>query len=212
MPRRRGPSAKANEGCAASGTESRRKGSFSAAGPGKNAFHRRRPMRWRGRRQTGVKRKRRCRPSRRATARHATPISGPHAHGRAFAALPAGCARIADLLGMTEPKIWSLFSRVIPRKSPYPERPFTEGRIHHLDDCFSDRRSVGVGRHNGTECFQYLLAKALIGARFVFGDACFIRGPARAGMPWWSARETRPRRPRHPAAPVRRDTATGGRE
>src|SRR5258705_8109417 len=29
---------------------------------------------------------------------HATPISGPHAHGRAFAALPAGCARIADLL------------------------------------------------------------------------------------------------------------------
>jgi hypothetical protein len=26
------------------------------------------------------------------------------AHGRAFAARPAGCARIADLLGMTEPK------------------------------------------------------------------------------------------------------------
>jgi hypothetical protein len=64
MPRRRGPSATAIERCAASGTESRRKGSFSAAGPGKNAFHRRWPMRWRGRRQTGVKRKRRCRPSR----------------------------------------------------------------------------------------------------------------------------------------------------
>jgi hypothetical protein len=62
-----------------------------------------------------------------------------------------------------------------------PERPFAEGRIHHLDDCFSDRRSVGIGRHDGTECFQYLLAKALIGARFVFGDACFIRGPARMG-------------------------------
>src|SRR5438128_11904960 len=33
-----------------------------------------------------------------------------------------------------------------------------------------------------------------------------------ASLPWWSARGTRPRRPRHPAAPVRRDTATGGRE
>ena len=33
-------------------------------------------MTWRGRRQTGVKRKRRCRPSRRATARHASTISG----------------------------------------------------------------------------------------------------------------------------------------
>jgi hypothetical protein len=62
-----------------------------------------------------------------------------------------------------------------------PEWPFAEGRIHHLDDCFRDRRSVGIGRHNGTECFQYLLAKALIGARFVFGDAGFICGPARMG-------------------------------
>ena len=61
------------------------------------------------------------------------------------------------------------------------ERPFAEGRIDHVDDRFSDRRSVGVGRHYGTECFQYLLAKTLIGARFVFGDACFIRGPARMG-------------------------------
>jgi len=105
---------------AASGTGSRRKGSFSAAGRGKNAFHRRRPMTCRGRRQMGVKRKHRSGPSRRATARHATPISGPPAHGRAFAAQPAGCARIADLPGITEPKVWSLFSRVIPRKSPYP--------------------------------------------------------------------------------------------
>jgi hypothetical protein len=39
-----------------------------------------------GRRQMGIKRERRCRPSRRAAARHATPISGPPAHGRAFAA------------------------------------------------------------------------------------------------------------------------------
>jgi hypothetical protein len=62
-----------------------------------------------------------------------------------------------------------------------PERPFAEGRIDHLDDRFSDRRSVGVERHYGTECCQYLLAEALIGARLVFGDACFIRGPARMG-------------------------------
>src|SRR6516164_7296976 len=33
-----------------------------------------------------------------------------------------------------------------------------------------------------------------------------------ASLPWWSARETTPRRPRHPPAPVRRDRATGGRE
>src|SRR5436190_22808057 len=33
-----------------------------------------------------------------------------------------------------------------------------------------------------------------------------------ASLPWWSERETRPRRPLHPAAPVRRDAATGGRE
>src|SRR5215472_2299435 len=33
-----------------------------------------------------------------------------------------------------------------------------------------------------------------------------------ASLPWWSARETRPRRPRHPAAPARWGTATGGRE
>jgi hypothetical protein len=69
-----------------------------------------------------------------------------------------------------------------------PEGPFPEGRIHHLDDYFSDRRRVGVGRHNGTECFQYLLAKALIGARFVFGDACFIRRPARMGKSDWCQR------------------------
>jgi hypothetical protein len=37
----------------------------------------------------GVKRKRRCWQSRRATARAATLISGPPAHGRAFAARPA---------------------------------------------------------------------------------------------------------------------------
>jgi hypothetical protein len=34
----------------------------------------------------------------RAAATDATPISGPPAHGRAFAALPAGCGLIADLL------------------------------------------------------------------------------------------------------------------
>jgi hypothetical protein len=59
MRRRPGPSATANERCVESGSESRRKGSFSAAGSGKTAFHRRWPMTWRGRRQTGVKRKRR---------------------------------------------------------------------------------------------------------------------------------------------------------
>ena len=47
---------KANEGCAASGIESHLRGSFSAAGLGKNAFHRRWPMTWGGRRQMGVKR------------------------------------------------------------------------------------------------------------------------------------------------------------
>jgi hypothetical protein len=66
-----------------------------------------------------------------------------------------------------------------------PERPFAEGRIDHLDDCFSDRRSVGIGRHNGTECFQYLLAKALIGARFVFGDAGFIPRAGPNGQSDW---------------------------
>jgi hypothetical protein len=99
MPRRGGPSAKANDRCAASGTESHRRGSFSAAGPGKNAFHRRWPMTWRGRRQTGVKRKRRCWPSRRAAARHATPISGPAAHGRAFAVRPCRLRAYRRLAG-----------------------------------------------------------------------------------------------------------------
>src|SRR5271165_4902776 len=33
-----------------------------------------------------------------------------------------------------------------------------------------------------------------------------------ASLPWWSTPGTRPRRPRHPAALVRRDTATGRRE
>ena len=62
-------------------------GSSCAAGPGKNAFHRRWPMTWRPYRPTGVKRRPR-RPSRPATATDATPISGPSAYGRAFAALP----------------------------------------------------------------------------------------------------------------------------
>src|SRR5215208_6480881 len=31
-------------------------------------------------------------------------------------------------------------------------------------------------------------------------------------QPWWSAQGTKQWRPRHPVAPVRRDTATGGRE
>src|SRR5271163_2516273 len=39
----------------------------------------------------------------------ATPISGPPAHGRAFAALPAGCGLIADLRGIPEPKNWPPF-------------------------------------------------------------------------------------------------------
>ena len=65
----------------------------------KNAFHRRWPKTRRACWPTGVKRRRR-RPSRRATATEATPISGPPAHGRAFAALPTGCGLIADLLGI----------------------------------------------------------------------------------------------------------------
>jgi len=43
------------EGCAASGIESHLRGSFSAAGLGKNAFHRRWPMTWGGRRQNRVR-------------------------------------------------------------------------------------------------------------------------------------------------------------
>jgi hypothetical protein len=54
-PRRPGPSAKANEGCAATGIESHLRGSFPAAGLGKNAFHRWWPMTWRGRPQAGIK-------------------------------------------------------------------------------------------------------------------------------------------------------------
>jgi hypothetical protein len=72
-----------------------------------------------------------------------------------------------------------------------PERPRAEGRIYHLDDCFSDRRSVGIGRHNGTACFEYLVAKAFIGAGFVFGDARFIRGPARNPFPPGAAGQLR---------------------
>jgi hypothetical protein len=87
---------------------------------GENAFHRRWPMTWRACRPTGVNQRHHLRPSRRAPAMDAAPISGPPADGRAFAARPAGCARIADLLGIKEPKSWSLFSRVIPGKSPYP--------------------------------------------------------------------------------------------
>ena len=47
----------------------------------------------------------RRRPSRRAAATDVMPISGPPAHGRAFAALPAGCGLIADLLAIPRPKI-----------------------------------------------------------------------------------------------------------
>jgi len=118
MPRRSGPSARANECCAVSGTGSRQKGSSLAAGPGKNAFHRRWPMTWRAWRPTDVKRRRRRRPSRRAAATDAMPISDPAAHGRAFAVLPAGCGLIADLLGSPEPKNWPPFSRAIPGKPP----------------------------------------------------------------------------------------------
>jgi hypothetical protein len=103
-PNRRGPSAKANERCAASGTESRRKGSSLAAGPGKNAFHRRWPMNVESLPANGCKTRRR-RPSRRATATDATPISGPPAHGRAFAALPAGSGLIAGSPEDKRPKI-----------------------------------------------------------------------------------------------------------
>jgi hypothetical protein len=76
-----------------------------AAGPGKNAFHRPWPMTWRACRPTGAKRRRRRRPSRRAAAPDATPISGPPAHGRAFAALPAGSGLIAGSPEDKRPKI-----------------------------------------------------------------------------------------------------------
>jgi hypothetical protein len=59
-----GPSARANERCAASGTDSRQKGSSLTAGQDKNAFHRRWPVTWRACRPTDVKRRRRRRPSR----------------------------------------------------------------------------------------------------------------------------------------------------
>jgi hypothetical protein len=58
----------------------------------------------------GANRRHGRRPSRRAAATDATPISGPPAHGRAFAALPAGCGLIADLLGIPEPENWPPFS------------------------------------------------------------------------------------------------------
>jgi hypothetical protein len=84
-----------------------RRGSLSAAGPGKNAFHRRWPMTWGGRRQMGVKRKRRCWPSRRATARAATLISqrarlrspgqGRHADGHVRGSAAATVAADRDL-------------------------------------------------------------------------------------------------------------------
>ena len=64
MPRRCGPSARVNERCAASGTDSRQKGASLAAGQDKNAFHRRWPVTWRACRPTDVKRRRRRRPSR----------------------------------------------------------------------------------------------------------------------------------------------------
>jgi len=118
MPRRGGHSARANERCAGSGTDTRQKGSSLAAGPDKNAFHRRWPMTWRACRPTDVKRSCRRRPSRRAAATDAMPISDPAAHGRAFAVLPAGCGLIADLLGSPEPKNWPQFSRAIPGKPP----------------------------------------------------------------------------------------------
>ena len=76
-----------------------------AAGPGKNAFHRRWPMTWTACRPTGAKRRRRRRPSRRAAATDVTPISGPPAHGRAFAALPAGSGLIAGSPEDKRPKI-----------------------------------------------------------------------------------------------------------
>src|SRR6516165_4460228 len=89
MPRRGGHSARANERCAGSGTDTRQKGSSLAAGPDKNAFHRRWPMTWRACRPTDVKRSCRRRPPRRAAATDAMPISDPAAHGRAFSVLPA---------------------------------------------------------------------------------------------------------------------------
>src|ERR1700730_18138416 len=83
----------------------------------------------------------------------------------------------ADTVHDSKANIGSILGRV----DMDPERPFAEGRIHHLDDCFSDRRSIGVWRKNANEWFQYFLAKTLSGTRFVFSDAGFIRGPARMG-------------------------------
>ena len=46
---------------------------------------------------------------------------------------PAGCARIADLLGMTEPRNLVALSRVIPRKSsvPHSREPRNTGPLFH---------------------------------------------------------------------------------
>src|ERR1700736_5690197 len=55
-------------------------------------------------------------PQLRACRRPARPSGTTNGPTAPFAALLAGYARIADLLGITEPKIWSSFSRVIPRE------------------------------------------------------------------------------------------------
>src|SRR5215472_316061 len=63
-------------------------------------------------------------PSRPAAATDAVPISGPPAHGHAFAVLPAGYGLIAGSLGIPEPKNRPTFARAIPRKSLCSRRFF----------------------------------------------------------------------------------------
>jgi hypothetical protein len=59
----------------------------------------------------------------------------------------------ADAVRDSKANIGSILRRV----DMDPERPFAEGRIHYLDDYFSDRRSVGIGRHDGTEWAKWLV-------------------------------------------------------
>ena len=75
-------------------------------------------MTWKACRPWGVNRRHYRRPSRRALATDAAPISGLPALGRAFAALPAGCGLVADLLAIPQPKNWPPLSRAVPRKRP----------------------------------------------------------------------------------------------
>jgi hypothetical protein len=75
------------------------------------------PLDLRGRRQTGLKGKRRCRPWRRAAVRHAMPIFGPPAMVTLLrTCLPA--ARVSQIAGHHGIQNLVAYSSVIPGKSP----------------------------------------------------------------------------------------------